>query len=231
MTGLSRSDFTKHIQPFNFLFQTKSYGLLQVDMTLIHILEDHLYLNNRSRPVVRTEEHLSRFSYIQVVVRRKAYRPPPQSHQTNNNLISSSGTIKKRISTAEAPTLIFKMDQSLPGTTLHFESKCLEKWKPGALSHLLALCVQRIATFPLDGRVYPTTDQILITIQEGMLEHVRCLFLLKQRLRHQKQQQQKQGTKVTKEQQHQKKNMLAYCDQERQNLVKEVFFHHHRAII
>jgi hypothetical protein len=164
----AESDFKTSIQPYRFLFHTPSDGILQVELSLVK----HLVGSSRSHSagemvLQRRQIHhsssqagtipliidcLSGFKKLRINVLKKC----PESY----NIITSKSKV------------IFRIDQSVPGATLHFESKAISRWKPGQLSYLILLCVKRLAAFPPDGRFYPSLDYIMKLVQESFRERI-----------------------------------------------------------
>mgnify|MGYP005856173075 CR=1 FL=1 len=159
----AESDFKTSIQPYRFLFHTPSGEILQVELSLVQ----HLVGSSRNHSAGEL-----------ALQRRQNHYPSSQAGTIPLIIDCLSGFKKLRINVLKkCPVIntiitgkskvIFRIDQSVPGATLHFESKTISRWKPGQLSYLILLCVKRIAEFPPDGRFYPSSDYILRLVQES----------------------------------------------------------------
>ena len=173
-------DFRSTLEPFKFLFQSDLYGMIQVDFSIV---------NPPPTPAQQIHRQPSRYQqprYQGNPVLRHYFGPPSEeTHKLED--IQVRINVQKKFPPDEAdalvgrvysPKVIFRLDQSLPGCSFHFESKYVcREWRAGHLSYLVHVCATRLSrALEADTTEYPPPDKILRKFAADMRDNLlRCI--------------------------------------------------------
>jgi hypothetical protein len=137
-----KDDMKSVLQPFQFLFQSPLYGIIQVDLALVHPPPGgyrpgtpklfHYY------PTFTPEDEWQKL-HIRVNIQKKFPNEGEDYDCSNENALI-------------LPKIIFRYCEALPGCAFHFVSKCTTKWNAGHLGYLVHVCANRASQMPTPPR-------------------------------------------------------------------------------
>jgi len=161
-------DYRSTLEPFSFLFKSPLYGIIQVDFSIVN---------------VPTQEQQQLLPHNAIL---RQYYGPPSAETDKLDNIRVRINIQKKFPPDEvavetkrmySPMVIFRLDQSLPGCSFHFDSKYIcHEWQAGHLS-LISVCAHRLSNeLKNDVRKYPSPEKICRKFTCDMRDNVlRCI--------------------------------------------------------
>jgi hypothetical protein len=155
-----KDDMKSVLQPFQFLFQSPLYGIIQVDLALVHAPPGgyppgtpklcHYY------PKLLASKDEWQNLHIRVNIQKKFPMENGQDQHpydyNNNRTNHRHHHDANNTMLLTTPKIIFRYCEALPGCAFHFESKCTTKWKAGHLGYLVHVCANRASQLPTPPR-------------------------------------------------------------------------------